>query len=1062
MAKKQSSIEETIELWAKEQLKGVKIYPKTNFINPQIEKALKSEPSKTGGKGANYPDIKCLLSTANGDIPVMIEVKGTAGALIKLDPDSNTPDNFTKKGEPNYGNISKYAVNGAVHYANAILRNTTYKDVLAVGVNGYEDATGTVIHEVSVWYLSRHNLFIPKEVAKYSDLSFLKPKYKKALIEKIAIIGLSDEEIEQQKSKLEDDIERKLKSLNQKMEDELQIVVNQRVQLVTGLIMAGLGVKEGDVYKVMPLQEEDLHGDTDEENNDGAIIMRKIKSYLKDKKLPAEKIEMIVKILSVVFQHSHLEEPKNGESNLRTLYRDIKADIIPFLTGELHNLDFTGRLFNVLNAWVDVPDGAENDVVLTPRFVTELMARLCQVNKDSYVWDFATGSAGFLISAMHLMIADAQSKIANEQEKMEKILHIKTEQLLGIEKLADIYLLAVLNMILMKDGSANIIHGNSLTEFNGKYEQGELKGKEFPATVFLLNPPYSADGKGFVFVKKALSMMTHGGMAAILIQENAGSGNGLPYTKEILEHNTLVASIRMPIDLFIGKSSVQTAIYVFEVGKPHTVEAVVKFIDFTEDGYSRMNRRHSSQSVNLRDTGNARERYSEVVKLVLYGKGVNDENLNYLRNSYIEDHISLQGNDWTYSQHLTLDANPSENDIRQVVKQYLAWRVSDIVLYGGEDGLGVKNTTLSKDESEALHALNHGHKKMKKMSVVKVFDVSNSHNILKSDVVYGSGKTPYVTASEGNNSVVSYISYKLSMIEHGNSIMIGGKTLVITYQPKDFYSNDSHNLVLRFKDTKGRNELVQLFMVAALYKTLGPKYSWGDSISKAKIQKDVVYLPVLEDGKTIDFSFMENYIKAVKKECIASLKVAIEKDAPVYNESESASQANVKSAFSIRKRVAKKNKFTIFLPVYSVRAACGAFEDGSTLVESEAEGWVDISNSKVTGNKKMFIVHAIGVSMQPIIHDGDLCVFEQYSPDNAGTREGSIVLTQCSGKDNDYDCSYTIKQYHSTKQYREDGTWEHTSIQLKSINPDCPSIDVSPEDAQNLHTIGILKAVIHK
>ena len=406
---RKSSIEETIEQWAKEQLKGIKLYPKTDFINPQIEKALKTEPSKKGGSGSNYPDIKCLLATADGDIPVMIEVKGTKDALVKLNPESNVPDNFTKKGESNFTNIAKYAVNGAVHYANAILRHTTYKEVLAIGVNGYKDATDGTIYEVDVWYLSRQNLFIPKEVARYSDLSFLQPRHQQTLLERIANIGLSDEEIEQQKSKLEDDIERKLKDLNQKMEDELQIVVNQRVQLVTGLIMAGLGVKEDNTYKVMPLQEEDLRGDTDEENNDGAIIMRKIRSYLKHKKLPTEKIEMIAKILSVVFQHSHLEEPKNGESNLRTLYRDIKADIIPFLTGELHNLDFTGRLFNVLNAWVDVPDGAENDVVLTPRFVTELMAKLCQVNKDSYVWDFATGSAGFLISAMHLMIADAQN-----------------------------------------------------------------------------------------------------------------------------------------------------------------------------------------------------------------------------------------------------------------------------------------------------------------------------------------------------------------------------------------------------------------------------------------------------------------------------------------------------------------------------------------------------------------------------------------------------------------------------------------------------------------------------
>lgn len=683
-----SSIEETIELWAKEQLDGITLYPKTDFINPQIEKALKTEPSKSGGTGANYPDIKCILTTTDGDIPVMIEVKGKKDALIKLNEVNELPDNTKQNGEPNYKNIAKYAVNGAVHYANAILRHTTYKEVLAIGVNGYKEATNEIIYEVSVWYLSRQNLFIPKKVADYSDLSFLQRKHQKKLLKSIANIGLTDEEIEQQKAKLEDDIERKLKALNQKMQDELEIVVGQRVQLVTGLIMAGLGVKENDTYKVRPLQEEELGGNTDEDNNDGAVIMRKIKSYLRDKNLPSEKIDMIVKILSVVFQHSHLEEPKNGESKLRTLYRDIKNDIIPFLTGELHDLDFTGRLFNVLNAWVDVPDGAENDVVLTPRIVTELMARLCQVNKDSYVWDFATGSAGFLISAMHLMIADAKNNIANEQEQTEKILHIKTEQLLGIEKLAEIYLLAVLNMILMKDGSANIIHGNSLTEFNGKYEQGDKKGNEFPANVFLLNPPYSAEGKGFVFVQRALSMMKHGGMAAVLIQENAGNGNGLPYTKKILENNTLVASIKMPIDLFIGKSSVQTAIYVFEVGKKHTKESVVRFIDFSEDGYSRMNRRHSSQSVNLRDTGNARERYNEIVKLVRYGKGVDNEYLNYYKSFYIEDHITLNGNDWTYGQHKKIDATPREDDFRKVVNEYLAWRVTDIIKQEGGNGLG--------------------------------------------------------------------------------------------------------------------------------------------------------------------------------------------------------------------------------------------------------------------------------------------------------------------------------------------------------------------------------------
>ncbi|MBR1784582.1 MAG: N-6 DNA methylase [Bacteroidales bacterium] len=680
------SIEEQIEDWAKSFFAEGTYFTKTASINPEIDEALRRAPSKTGGSGSNYPDIKCLLQTPQGNhLPVMIEVKGTKGTLIKLNPITLTPDNITKRLEPNYHNIAKYAVNGAVHYANAILKySKSYNEALAIGVNGYESATGTV-HEVSVWYLSKDNLFVPKEVGSYTDLSFLQPQHTPALFDRIAHIGLTDEEIEQEKAKLEDDIERRLKDLNQKMHDELKIVVNQRVQLVTGLIMAGLGVKEHGEYKVKPLQPEELQGNTDEENSDGAVIMRKIKSYLKHKNLPTEKIDMIAKVLSVVFIHSKLETTINGESSLATLYRDIQAEILPFLTGELHNIDFTGRLFNVLNEWVDVPDGDKNDVVLTPRYVTELMAKLCRVNKDSYVWDFATGSAGFLISAMHQMIADAKATIESPEALRQKINHIKMEQLLGIEKLADIYLLAVLNMILMKDGSANIIHADSLSEFKGNYEQGDKKGTEFPANVFLLNPPYSADGKGFIFVEKALRMMHHGGRAAVLIQENAGSGNGLPYTKQILEHNTLLASIKMS-DIFCGKASVQTGIYVFEVGRPHSTQDVVRFIDFSEDGYTRQNRKKSSQSTNLRDTDHAKERYDEVTRLVLYGRGVDDCNLNYYRDAYLEDNITLAGNDWTYAQHRKIDTNPTPDDFAKVVKDYLAWRVSEIIKQ--EDSLG--------------------------------------------------------------------------------------------------------------------------------------------------------------------------------------------------------------------------------------------------------------------------------------------------------------------------------------------------------------------------------------
>ena len=681
MAKKAKSIEEQIEDWCKKQFNGPKYYTKTECINPEIEMALEKAPSKQGGSGKNYPDIKFMLISDNGrKIPVMIEVKGKKGDLIKVN-EKGEVENKKKNSEPNYQNIAKYAVNGAIHYANAILDHTeTYKEVVAIGTNGYEEG-GNTIHEVDVWYVSKENLFVPKHVGTYEDVSFLLENNTKGFIEKLDALALSPEELEERKLALEDEIERKLKALNQSLHDEQQIVVNNRVQLVAGLIMAGLGA-EG----VQPLRVEDLAGKEDDENNDGQVVMSKIRMYLAHKNLPEEKIEMITDILKVVFIQSNLQVPINGESKLHTIYADVKRDILPYVTGELHNIDFTGRLFNVMNEWVAVPDGGENDVVLTPRYVTELMAKLCEVNMNSYVWDFATGSAGFLISAMHQMIDDAKQKYANSPTKFEeKVLQIKMEQLLGIEKLPDVYMLAVLNMILMKDGSANIIQGNSL-EYDGTYKQGKKKDKPFPANVFLLNPPYSADGKGFVFVEKALEKMTHGGRAAVLIQENAGSGNGLPYTKNILKNNTLRASIKMA-DIFCGKASVQTAIYVFEVNRPHDAENdVVKFIDFSNDGYTRMNRKKSGQSVNLRDTDNAKERYAEVAKLVRFGKAAGDKNLHFLKDCYTEDYITLSGNDWTYGQHQKIDTVPTEEDFQKVVKEYLSWKVGQVLK--GEAGLG--------------------------------------------------------------------------------------------------------------------------------------------------------------------------------------------------------------------------------------------------------------------------------------------------------------------------------------------------------------------------------------
>jgi len=152
---------------------------------------------------------------------------------------------------------------------------------------------------------------------------------------------------------------------------------------------------------------------------------------------------------------------------------------------------------------------------------------------------------------------------------------------------------------------------------------------------------------------------------------------------------------------------------------------------------------------------------------------------------------------------------------------------------------------------------------------------------------------------------------------------------------------------------------------------------------------------------------------------------------------------------------ASSDRFTRFLPLYSVRAACGYFE---TSEAPEAEGWVDVSALPFTPNEDMFVVHAKGDSMLPRIKDGDLCVFERY---RGGSREGEIVLSQASECFEEYGGKYTVKKYHSEKTLNEDGVEVHSKIELQPLNAKgFKNIEISEDAETQYATIGILKFII--
>ena len=668
MAKIQS-VEPNIADLANSWLKSYKLDYKLEqeSLNTEIDQALNDYYSKNGGVGGNRPDAKLLLQDKNlVNYPILIEYKGYKDKLVKLDSEGKVA-NKTAKNQPDFKNINSYAVNGAVHYANALLHYTSYTDIIAIGMTGFKDDSGNLEYEIGVYYVSKSNFGIGQKVDDYTDFSFLKKTNFDKFIDKVKKLRLTQDEIERLKEQREQEINTSLVKLNNDIyQNEKGLSERDRVYLVAASIIATLGVPG----KVAALEKQELKSSTEEENRDGDIILRKIKAFLNEKNLPQEKRELIVRTLQNTLTTDNINKVENGESQLKRVFTKIVDDLGIYYKIGL-TTDFTGKLFNEMYSWLGFSQDKLNDVVLTPAYVATLLARLARGNMDSYVWDFATGSAGLLVASMNEMLNDAKDKIKSPDKFAIKSAEIKANQLLGLEILSEVYMLAILNMILMGDGSSNILNKDSLKEFNGHYGFGKTDEK-FPADAFVLNPPYSAPGNGMIFVEKALSMMSKG-YAAIIIQNSAGSGKATEYNKKILKHSTLLASIKMPIDLFIGKSSVQTNVYVFRVGEAHQKDDTVKFIDFSVDGYTRTNRKKAS--CNLRDTDHAKERYAELIDLVRFGKS----KLNiFTEKEYYEGKIDPEnGADW--NQTAPIDTKPTLEDFKKTVSDYLAWEVSNLL-----------------------------------------------------------------------------------------------------------------------------------------------------------------------------------------------------------------------------------------------------------------------------------------------------------------------------------------------------------------------------------------------
>ena len=141
--------------------------------------------------------------------------------------------------------------------------------------------------------------------------------------------------------------------------------------------------------------------------------------------------------------------------------------------------------------------------------------------------------------------------------------------------------------------------------------------------------------------------------------------------------------------------------------------------------------------------------------------------------------------------------------------------------------------------------------------------------------------------------------------------------------------------------------------------------------------------------------------------------------------------------------IADELKYREYLPLYSMRAACGKFGADE---KAEPSGWVRARGLR-RPNRKLYVVRASGDSMEPEIHDGQLCVFEDR---DKTCPNGGIVLAEHGTIPGDEPLgSDAIKKISFVRKGDE-----YKAITLHPLNPSYEPIPI-PNEGEYVHDFKI-------
>lgn len=356
--------------------------------------------------------------------------------------------------------------------------------------------------------------------------------------------------------------------------------------------------------------------------------------------------------------------------------------------------------------------------------------------------------------------------------------------------------------------------------------------------ILFMNPSYNTDTVGLEATYNTLND-TEADYVVLLVKENAGEGvrKASIFQKKILENHTLIASVKMPANLFCGVVSVQTALFIFKTGEPHDKNNAVHFFDLSIDGF---NRQRSKRNFIIKDVKDGKGHYAELVKR-LFNLKVDTQYLTEDAGTYIKDTITLDGEDWVYKSHKKIDTTVTEEDLKKTIRSYLTW----------------------KADKELRNKNNKQERYFKDVFIGELFTFESSPKDIKlQDYTvhkeYIDGYHPYISATLKNNGRAGYIKENPQYLMDKNTITIGTSTGTSFYQEEPYFLTKS-NWCLKLKNhdmTLG----IGLYLLQGIRHAMS-QFTWGARCNQEVLKKLKLRIPYV-DGQ-IDYEYMEMLSKKI-------------------------------------------------------------------------------------------------------------------------------------------------------------------------------------------------------